>query len=360
VFNDANHNGVVDAGESGVAGWTVHLDVNQNGIVDPGETTTTTDPAGNYFFDTTNETPTLVAYGEGIDLVALKLEVGTGGRYLDTTPLAVEVGRVDEPNAVRNFGTYFQPTLGVAPAGQETLVNATAAGTQGGASVSADAAGDYAIAWNTDLPGGGHTISARVFNADGTPRTAEITVAANTTSTGTQAAMASNGSQFVVGWTSAQGIKAQVFNSQGTAVGGTATVLAFDTKTTGSLDAVAADAAGNFVILYNVRTYSKTFGWSSTHTVKAQLYNSSGSARGNAITVASPGLVNGSQGLAMAGGGNFVVVWNDMTGNRGRQGQASNIYAQEYTASGSKSGQPRHCRHWERLVHRRLARLRTG
>src|SRR5713101_7283411 len=140
VFNDANHNGVFDAGESGVAGWTVFLDVNRNAVVDPGETTRTTDAAGNYFIDTTNETPGFVGpSGELEDFVALKLEVGNGGRYLDTTPLAAVVGpRATEPNAVRNFGAFFQPTVGVAPAGPETLVNVTTAGGQGLGSVSAD------------------------------------------------------------------------------------------------------------------------------------------------------------------------------------------------------------------------------
>ena len=50
VFNDANGNGVRDAGEQGLAGWTVFVDANQNGIADPGEQTTTTAAAGQYVF----------------------------------------------------------------------------------------------------------------------------------------------------------------------------------------------------------------------------------------------------------------------------------------------------------------------
>src|SRR5438309_2266331 len=99
VFNDANlsHN---PTGQQGLQGWTVFLDVNQNAIIDPGETTTTTDGAGNYFFDTTNATPAYVAYGDVFDHVALKLEVGTGGRYLNTTLRATDVDRTADPNAV--------------------------------------------------------------------------------------------------------------------------------------------------------------------------------------------------------------------------------------------------------------------
>lgn len=50
VINDANKNGVEDAGESGLQGWTVFLDQNANGIFDSGEVSTTTDADGNYTF----------------------------------------------------------------------------------------------------------------------------------------------------------------------------------------------------------------------------------------------------------------------------------------------------------------------
>jgi protocatechuate 3,4-dioxygenase beta subunit len=50
VFQDANGNGVLDSGESGLAGWTMFLDQNHNGMRDPGEPTATTDPAGNFVF----------------------------------------------------------------------------------------------------------------------------------------------------------------------------------------------------------------------------------------------------------------------------------------------------------------------
>ena len=39
-----------DAGEAGLAVWTVYIDANNNGVLDPGEIHTTTDAAGNYTF----------------------------------------------------------------------------------------------------------------------------------------------------------------------------------------------------------------------------------------------------------------------------------------------------------------------
>jgi hypothetical protein len=60
VYSDANHNGVRDVGERGLAGLTVYLDANNNGVLDAGETSVTTsadlfftpaiDESGNYSF----------------------------------------------------------------------------------------------------------------------------------------------------------------------------------------------------------------------------------------------------------------------------------------------------------------------
>ena len=49
-FNDLNGNGVHEAGEGGVQGWTIFLDANTNGVLDGGEVSTLTDALGNYRF----------------------------------------------------------------------------------------------------------------------------------------------------------------------------------------------------------------------------------------------------------------------------------------------------------------------
>jgi len=49
-FNDVNGNGVKDAGEAGLPGWTIFLDANNDGILTTGETNTQTDASGNYTF----------------------------------------------------------------------------------------------------------------------------------------------------------------------------------------------------------------------------------------------------------------------------------------------------------------------
>jgi hypothetical protein len=50
VFNDANDNGVRDAGELPLAGVTVYLDANNNGKLDRGELSTTTNAQGGFSF----------------------------------------------------------------------------------------------------------------------------------------------------------------------------------------------------------------------------------------------------------------------------------------------------------------------
>ena len=48
VFDDPNENGIQDAGESGLDGWSVFLDQNQDGLWQIGERFATTDAAGDY------------------------------------------------------------------------------------------------------------------------------------------------------------------------------------------------------------------------------------------------------------------------------------------------------------------------
>ena len=47
-WNDVNANGVKEAGEPGLAGWTIYVDTNSDGYFDFGDLSTTTDADGNY------------------------------------------------------------------------------------------------------------------------------------------------------------------------------------------------------------------------------------------------------------------------------------------------------------------------
>ena len=51
LWNDADRDGVIDAGEAALVGWRVFDDVNRNGRLDAGEPAATTDAGGNYRLD---------------------------------------------------------------------------------------------------------------------------------------------------------------------------------------------------------------------------------------------------------------------------------------------------------------------
>jgi VCBS repeat-containing protein len=82
IFHDGNGNVSPDAGEAGLAGWTVFLDTNANGKADPGEPTTTTDAGGVYRFP--NLTPgtyragVVVPTGWGATVAPIDVTVGAG------------------------------------------------------------------------------------------------------------------------------------------------------------------------------------------------------------------------------------------------------------------------------------------
>jgi hypothetical protein len=48
VFNDLNADGIKQASEPGLSGWTVYADLNNNGVLDPGEPSTTSSSGGSY------------------------------------------------------------------------------------------------------------------------------------------------------------------------------------------------------------------------------------------------------------------------------------------------------------------------
>jgi hypothetical protein len=73
VFNDLNHNGLLDPGEPGLAGWTVFEDLNNNGIRDSGEPFAITDASGNY---------TITGVLPGLSTFREELQTG----YVQTVP----------------------------------------------------------------------------------------------------------------------------------------------------------------------------------------------------------------------------------------------------------------------------------
>jgi hypothetical protein len=331
VFNDLNGNGVQDAGEPGLAGWTVWLDDDRDGIFNNNEPSATTNANGNYFLNTTGQPPG----PGGAYYLGFNLPVGDGGRWMPTTPIYAYDIPTTEPNAVRNFGVKFQPYGSTGPQGSETAVNTNTAetvstgnGAYGGAgfgnvanAMSADANGDYVVAWQSQQSGGSYAVSARVFNADGSPKTGELAVGTGTLGTGSPSvSMAGNG-QFVVAWQSGSStISMAVYQLDGTLISNSNTI------SSNQLQGVAADSAGDFAVLYGGK--KDRYG---VEQPTVQRYTKSGAANGPAISVATPRLLNYDTAIGMDGNGNFTVSWDDA--NNGHF-----VYFQRYTSAGKPNG----------------------
>jgi hypothetical protein len=139
--------------------------------------------------------------------------------------------------------------------GGEFRVNADTPGFQGQPSVAMDSGGNFVVAW-VSVGGGGYAdIVARRFDAAGVPRGADFRVNSYTTASQTRASVASDAAGgFVVIWSSyhdgsGNGVFGRRFDEFGRADGSD---FAVNTHTTGfqSYAAVASDASGNFVVVW--------------------------------------------------------------------------------------------------------------
>jgi hypothetical protein len=352
VFEDLNQNGVQDPNENGLAGWTVFTDNDRNGALDAGAASAQTDATGAYLLDTTNVTP-LSGSGGPYDVVALDLQTGTGGRWLNTTRTIGTAARSADPAPGPTFGAFFRSDVnaGFALTGSEQIVNQVTTGPQGTDgvhSVATDAAGDYVVAWRAPGANGVDTISARVFNADGTPRTGDLTVATAVSKTPDGyswitamplVTMAANTGQFSVAWygfSPATNYTTNTYVSTYTLDGvlraGPTAVGASGTKVKNWAAGLAADAAGNFVVTYFQESLGGATGWGSPD-LKAQRYTAAGAPTGGPISVASLRLSGGDSSVAMSNSGTFVVVYDDAPRNT-----PLSVYAQRYAANGKPVG----------------------
>lgn len=323
VFNDANNNQMFDPGESGLAGWTVFVDNNQDGILNPGEASAVTGVNGDYLIDTTSITP----HSSGWNFFALDLQVGSGGRWLSPSLPLQSADPVIEPNALRDFGAYFEPNASVQPNGPESLVNVATADLQSNVAADSDAAGNTVMAWKS-TSGGIDTLFARVFNAGGSPRTGEITVTSAAGLGVPRISMADNG-QFAVAWSGnvaafgKYSAYMRVYSSTGAPITGPTTVIAATSSLSNWVTGVAMDADGDFAVLV-----------SSGASLRVQRYTPAGATNGKLIQVDSNQtfLSGGGSSIAMDDSGRFVVVWHDAPAS------GAGVFAQRFSANGQTLG----------------------
>jgi uncharacterized repeat protein (TIGR01451 family) len=163
VFKDLNASGSIDAGETGLSGWTVFLDLNNNGIIDAGETSVTTDATGNYSFSNVGPGPITVR------------EVVPGGWDATTSGGSFTVTPVSGTDVTINFGDLPQfVVVNTHDSGLGSLRQAiTDANATAGASVinitfSIAAAGVQTIAPTSALPAITHPVVIDGYSQPGT------------------------------------------------------------------------------------------------------------------------------------------------------------------------------------------------
>ncbi len=207
------------------------------------------------------------------------------------------------------------------PLGPEFLVNSITMGTQRFPSVAVDADGDFIVVW-TSYGAGGIGTSAQRYNADGMAQGAQFEVGTGGGQLRSAVAADADGNFVIVFESqdgSSSGISAQRYAADGTKIG---TEFTVNTTTSDSqvTPAVAMDADGDFVITWES---SDQYGG-----IMARRYRKDGVAQGAEFNIAPSGK---TPDVAIDSDGDFVVAWN-----LAFDGVFARRYATDGTAQGSE------------------------
>jgi Ca2+-binding RTX toxin-like protein len=226
-------------------------------------------------------------------------------------------------------------------AGDDFIVNSTPDGFQFSPSTTALADGRFAVTWRSfdSGDGSGSCIRARIYNADGSEAGDDFVV--NSTAAANQfdpSITALADGRFVATWQSEDTgdgsgscIRARVYNADGSAAGND--FIVNSTAADNQFDpSITALADGRFVVTWQ----SDDTGDGSGSCIRARVYNANGSAAGNDFIVNSTAA--GSQSdtsITALADGRFVVTWtSDDTGD----GSGNCIRARLYNTDSSKAG----------------------
>ena len=226
---------------------------------------------------------------------------------------------------------------GQSPAGAEFQVNTYTTNNQYNPSVAVDGSGNFVVVWRSYQDGNGSGVFGRRFNAAGLPLGSEFRV--NTYTTGSQdfPAVASDANgNFVVVWNSAgqdgsgSGVFGRRFNASGVPQASEFQVNSYTTSYQSNA-AVTSDASGNFVVVWR-NTASQDGGYSG---IFAQRFDPSGNRLGAEFQVNS--YTTGNQlrpAISSDASGDFVVVWDSNAGT----GSGYGIFGQRFNGSGAAQG----------------------
>ena len=232
--------------------------------------------------------------------------------------------------------------------GGEFLVNTQIVGLQLDSQVTGLSNGGFVITWN-DVSGlgdvSGTSVNAQIYNADGTKVGGEFV--ASTASQFDQYSptiTSLDGGGFAISWadgsgvggdTSGFGIKVNIFNAAGVKVGGEVLVNTQTTNTQNS-PTITGIAGGGFVVSWS--DYSGVGGDASSSGIKAQIFGATGTKVGGEVLVntQTPG-EQAFPSIARLANGGFVVAWQ--TNDQGAtDGEGTAVKAQIFDATGTKIG----------------------
>ena len=215
------------------------------------------------------------------------------------------------------------------PVGSFFRVNSYATGSQSFPAVAADSSGNFVIVWSSNTQdGSGLGIFGQRYASSGAPLGSEFRVNTFTTSTQARPSVATDASgNFVVVWHSAgqddlfYGVFGQRYASSGTPLGPEFRVNTLTTNNQ-SRPALSADAAGNFVV-----TWSSLSQDGSGYGVFGQRYDAAGTPLGGEFRV-NTNTPNAQMAPAVAAdaAGDFVVVWQSAA----QDGSGYGVFGQRY------------------------------
>lgn len=234
------------------------------------------------------------------------------------------------------FGRRFD-AVGI-PAAPDIQVNTYTTGLQPFPSVAALADGGFVIAWSSPQEDGWNWgVFAQRYDAAGAPAGGEFHVNTYTTDGQYLAGVSSLGDGgFVVVWQSStqdgsdSGLFAQRFNAAGSPLGGEFQV---NTETAGSQDtaSVAADALGNFVIVWESRQKG-----GSVSRIVGRRFDAAGEPLAEEFQVGSYTTDwQRTPAITVDASGNFVVAWESRIQSPDSR---ADIHARRFDSTGAAQG----------------------
>jgi len=245
---------------------------------------------------------------------------------------------------VKNFlpGLVFLVLLpatvrGQSPAGAEFRVNTYTTDEQYNVAVAMDGNGDFVVVWASYAPDARKTdVFGQRFSASGTPRGDQFQINTYTTNYQDAPAVAADANgNFVVVWDSmgpdgnAFGIVGRRFDAAGVAQGTEFLVNSYTTSFQFQ-PSMAADASGNFVVVWVSNAQD-----GSAYGVFGQRFDAAGAAQGGEFRVNT--YTTGYQlaaSVAADASGDFVVVWI----SAGQDGSGYGVFGQRFDAAGVPQG----------------------